>query len=180
MKKVIIFLIFLYLALPIKMLFAQESAMILNDVNEISKDSNKKTLPIYEFNAYPMDAQLENVSKEMAGEHPFGDLIAKKMYLLSKKYTSEEAITPGNPQTKTVIRKPVIYETVRQIERYLKKSVKKGEINFEAASNDFNRVLDVALNIATVDTRNFEAAIKSLKDNAERIDLFTKRVKLRY
>ena len=116
----------------------------------------------------------------MAGNHPLGDLVAKKIYLFNKFYTSEENLFPGNPATKTIIKKPVIYDAVKRIERDLKKSVRKGEISEAEASSILNTVLDVALNVQTEDTRDFEKAIVNATDTKSKIELFTKIVRLNY
>jgi hypothetical protein len=145
----------------------------------ISEDNEKKA-KVFEFKAYSMDSYLNEVSAETAGSHPFGEIIAKKNYLLDEKYTSEVALTPGNPASKTVIKKPVIYESVKRIERDLKKSVRKGEISLNKASGEFNIILDVALSIVNADTGMFENAIKSAGDTNSIIELFTKRVILNY
>jgi hypothetical protein len=162
---------------------AQELLTMKTEIVKEGSDNpveNEKKAKVFEFKAYPMDSYLKEVSSEVAGSHPFGEIIAKKNYLLDEKYTSEVALTPGNPASKTVIKKPVIYESVKRIERDLKKSVRKGEISLNNAVNDFNTVLDVALNILTVDTELFEDAIKSAGDTNSIIELFTKRVILNY
>jgi len=100
--------------------------------------------------------------------------------LFNEFYTSEEYLFPGNPATKTVIKKPVIYDAVKQIERDLKKSVKKGKTSVSEASSIMNTVLDVALNIQTEDTRDFERAIENTGNTKSKIDLFTKMVRLNY
>jgi hypothetical protein len=153
-----------------------------------SSEKNKTTLPenpiktpyVFVFNGFSHDYELDNITTEMAGEHPFGDKLAKKLFLLGEKYTSEVELIPGNPQTKTVIQKPVIYNAVRRIEKQLKKSVRNGEISLETASADLNKVLDIALNILNTDTKDFEAAIESMNDNTAKIELFTKGVNLIY
>ena len=144
------------------------------------KDSAGKKSPSFEFKAYPKDSYLNSISKEMAGEHLLGDLVAKKIYLFNKFYTSEENLFPGNPATKTIIKKPVIYEAVKRIERDLKKSIKKGETSVSEASSILNTVLDVALNIQTEDTRDFEKAIENANNTKSKIELFTKMVRLNY
>jgi hypothetical protein len=139
-----------------------------------------KATASFQFRAYSKDSYLNGISSEMSGSHPFGDLVAKKLYLMEDQYTSEENPYPGNPASRTVIKKPVIFEAVKSIERYLKKSVKKGDTTVDAASTTFNYVLDVALNILTEDTREFEKAVKASSDPKSKIDLFTKRVVLKY
>jgi len=135
-------------------------------------------LPDFEFRASDNTNDLKAISSEMIGEHFLGKLVSEKLYLLEAKYTYQVPIVPGNPQTRTMIRKPVIYDAVIKIERYLKKSVKKGEISTETASTEFNKVLDVAFNVLTAETTSFEKAITETNDVNSLTNLFTKRVTL--
>ena len=143
-------------------------------------EGHEERLPIFEFAAYSQEYALNAITKEMAGSHLFGDLIAKKLYLLDQKYTTQEEIVPGNSQTNTEVQKPVIYEAVKHLERYLKKSVKKGDLPLETAISNFNIVLDVALNTRNADTKAFEKAISGAADEAAKLDIFTRRVSLKY
>jgi hypothetical protein len=177
-KKLYILAIISFLFFNIS--FSQELLSYTTEHSGIVLDSGGKKSPVFEFKAYPKDSYLNSISKEMTGDHPFGDQVAKKIYLFNEFYTSEENLFPGNPATKTVIKKPVIYEAVKRIERDLKKSVKKGETSLSEASLTMNTVLDVALNIQTEDTRDFEKAIGNTADTKSKIDLFTKMVRLIY
>ena len=160
-----------------------EAQDLLTYKTSVAKDNPEipiETIPVFKFRGTSTDYELENISREIAGNHPFGEMIAKKLYLFDKKYTSQAALAPGNPASKTVVKKPVIYETVKHIERDLKRSVKKEEISLTMATNEFNTVLDVALNILTTDTKDFENVLQSLSSTDSKIDLFTKRVILNY
>jgi hypothetical protein len=159
---------------------AQDQFISAIEKPKVVSDDPVKSPIVFEFKGYSKDSELNSISAEMAGKHPFGELVAKKLYLLDEIYTSEVPLVPGNPQTRVYIKKPVIYETVRRIERDLKRSVKKGEISVEVAEIDFNKVLDVALNILTADTKKFENAIESSGSANSRIALFTKMVNLKY
>jgi hypothetical protein len=159
---------------------AQDLLTYTSTDTKVLTDGPVVTLPVFKFKGYSIEYELENISGELAGNHPFGELTAKKLYLFDQKYTSQVAMAPGNPAVKTVIKKPVIYESVKRIERDLKRSVKKGEIDLTTATREFNVVLDVALNVLTADTKDFESAIKSTGDTHSRIELFTKRVILNY
>src|SRR5664280_246474 len=160
--------------------FSQNLLSYTTESSATERDNAEKKSPVFEFKAYPKDSYLNSITKEMAGEHLLGELVAKKIYLLNEFYTSEENLFPGNPATKTVIKKPVIYEAVKRIERDLKKSVKKGETSVSDASSIMNTVLDIALNVQTEDTRDFEKAIESANSTKSKIDLFTKMVRLNY
>ncbi|MEI8047122.1 MAG: hypothetical protein WCI92_07065 [Bacteroidota bacterium] len=159
---------------------AQDGLTYANEIHNPETKVSINPLPVFDFVGYSHNYELEKITSETAGEHLFGDEIAKKMFLLSEKYTSQVELIPGNPQTKTVIQKPVIYEAVKRIEKYLKKSVKKGTISIDPAIYTLNKVLDVALCIRNADTKNFEAAIESSDSDDKKIDLFTKRVNLMY
>lgn len=135
-------------------------------------------LPSFEFMASSNEADLSSVSKDMISEHVLGTRISEKLYLLEAKYTYQVPIVPGNPQTRTMVRKPVIYDAVRKIERNLKKQLKKGEISTDVASGEFTKVLDVAINVLTAETTSFEKAITETNDVNSLTNLFTKRVTL--
>lgn len=159
-------------------LFAQEALTLAFAGNTKTINSNKAGTVIYEFKASPVEINLSTISDDLIGDHFLGDEVARKMYLLDSKYTFQVEIVPGNPQTKTVIRKPVIYDAVQKIERHLKKAIKKGEVSVETASTDFNKVLDIAFNILTADTNDFEKAISKSDDINSLTSLFTKQVNL--
>lgn len=170
--------IVIFLVLSTGKLFAQEALALVNIGDTKTTNSPTGALSVFEFRASTIDYDLNSISKDMIGEHFLGDQIARKLYLLDSKYTYQVEIVPGNPQTKTVIRKPVIYDAVRKIERYFRKSVKKGDVSIETATQEFNQVLDVTFNVLTADTDSFEKAIIKTNDANSVTNLFTKQVKL--
>lgn len=179
MKKISFLLSFVY-SLIITFATAQDILTYNNTVNKKTVTGESSTSIEFEFSAFSHDLELENISSEIAGEHMFGTNIAKKINLFESKYTREVALVPGNPQTKTIIYKPVIYESVKKIEKYLKKAVKKNEITIETASANLNKVLDVAINIATADTKAFEERISETGDTNNLLQLYVRKVKLVY
>jgi hypothetical protein len=116
----------------------------------------------------------------MVDSHFLGSEIAKKMLLLNKSYSYKEPVAPGNSATKTIFRKPVIYNSVKKIERSMKNKVKSGELNPETARVQFNKVLDVALNIINIDTDKFESRLESAGKANELLDIYVHEVSLRY
>jgi hypothetical protein len=159
---------------------AQDLLTYKSPDSKSGSEKTEKAIPVFKFNGYSEENELSAISSEAAGNHIFGDLVAKKLYLLDERYTSQVALTPGNPASKTVIKKPVIYESVKRIERDLKRSSKKGEITLSTAASELNTVLDVALSILTANTVDFEHAIESTGNTQQKIELFTKRVTLTY
>jgi len=179
MKKTLPLVILLLITITVRN-YAQDALTYKTDNSKTSKELTTGQPPVFEFKAYSRDYELDLITPEMAGEHLMGNLIAKKLYLLDKKYTSEKPVVPGNPMTKTVIQKPVIYDAVKRIERHLKREAKKGNIANETAITNMHIVLDVALNILTTDTEVFEESLESRSDIDARIDLFVKGVRLVY
>lgn len=161
-------------------LFAQDALALAFPEGAKRTVVSTNSLPVFEFRIYSSAQDLSTIPEDMVEVHAFGELVSHKLYLLDSKYTYQVPIVPGNPQTRTIVRKPVIYDAVRKIERYLKKSVKKGEISTETASNEFNIILDVANNVFTADTKTFEKAISETDNTDSLINLLTKRVNLVY
>jgi len=175
-KNLLILLIFLTLG-ALELAAQQELAMSFPGDTKTIK-SNIASLPVFEFRASSSEVDLNSVSQDLIGEHAFGQTVSEKLYLFESKYTYEVPIVPGNPQMRTMIRKPTVYDAVKKIERHLKKSVKKGEISLESATSDFTKVLDIAFNVLTSETEDFEKAITESKDTPSLTNLFTQRVKL--
>lgn len=176
--KTSLHLIFIFFVLTSVKLFAQND-LAMAFPKEVAKTSSSSAgLPVFEFKVYSNENDLSTISNDMTERHVFGETVSKKLYLLDSKYTYKVPMVPGNPQMRTIVRKPAIYDAVMKIERYLKKSVKKGEISMETASADFNKVLDVANSVCTADTKSFEKEISSTNDVVSLVNLLTKRVNL--
>lgn len=150
-----------------------------NASNTNSSNTNASIKSTFEFTSFSEAQSTENITDEMAGNHFLGNEIAKKMYLFNDHYSYKVPIAPGNFATKTVFRKPEIYSSVRKIERYLKKCVKKGDLNSSVAHNEYDKVLNVALNILDENTGKFEERLKSAGENAaELLNIYLYEVKL--
>jgi len=176
--KTSLYLTFIFFVLSSVKLFGQNDLAMAFPKEGMGTSPSSSGLPVFEFKVYSNETDLSTISKDMIEEHLFGELVSRKLYLLDSKYTYKVPIVPGNPQMRTIVRKPVIYDAVMKIERFLKKSVKKGTISMETASDDFNKVLDVANSVCTADTKSFEKEICSTNDVVSLVNLLTKRVNL--
>ena len=116
---------------------------------------------------------LSSIDGSLLTEHPFGDVIARKIYLLQDSYTYVEPPTPTSPGEKTIVMKPYIYNSVLKLNRTLKKQVKKGIISRDTAIKDLNRCLDVAISIRTNETNEFESILRKAKDANQIIEVFS-------
>ena len=163
-----------------EVLIAGRTEIHTNESNNTSTtNASASVKSTFEFMSMSQAQYLENITEDMAGNHFLGIEIAKKMYLFNDHYSYKVPIAPGSFATKTVYRKPEIYSSVKKIERFLKQSVKKGNLNSNVACNEYDKVLNVALNILDEDTSKFEVRLKSEADNAlELLNIYLYEVKL--
>ncbi|HEX2935388.1 MAG TPA: hypothetical protein VHO72_08540 [Bacteroidales bacterium] len=138
---------------------------------------SKKT---FKFYAFSQNDKLEKYDIQVIDEHFLGESIARKMQLFSDVYTVKTPVSPGNPTMKISIRKPLVYSSVKKIEKQLKKDIKSNTIDIETARKLYDKVLDIAINIVNDDTEDFEKEIKSSEEPSALIELFTQRVILNY
>lgn len=161
--------------------------VIAQDVASVNRPSYDKPfsevtgkMASFDFEVYNfIPEELKKVTIEMAGTHFLGDEIAKKIYLFEDAYTYKVAIAPGNPATRTMFRKQTMYNSVRKIEKFLKKSLKNHTFTLDEAMVKFNKVLDVAITTKGVNTQKFEDTIKSNNNSQDLLALFTQ-VRLNY
>ncbi len=143
---------------------------------EISNDENKAdSIKVYKFCfRYCVDEQsLCSINNEDLNDHPLGDDIARKLYLLKETYTYIEHPTPTSPGEKTIITKPSIYNSLQKLNRYYKKQVKDGEMSEEEARIKLSQYLDVAISIFIENTESFEDELRKAKKPDEISEVFS-------
>ncbi len=143
---------------------------------EASNDENKAdSVKIYKFCfRYCVDeASLLSIKVDELTEHPLGDNIARKLYLLKETYTYVELPTPTSPGEKTIITKPSIYNSLQKLNRYYKKQVKDGLMSEEEARIKLNQYLDVAISIFIENTESFEDELRKAKKPDEISEIFS-------
>ena len=107
----------------------------------------------------------------------FGEEIALKTYLIKDMYTVVEAPTDYNPVERTIVNKPTIFYSMKKLNSYYKKAVKKGELDMHEATNRMNGYLDICLSVYMQDTNAFENELRKFKKQ-EDINLIFSRVVL--
>lgn len=160
--------------------FAQEMVMLGDGVKPATDKKSDEPKALIEFVAFTQKEELSQISDDMIDHHFLGDDIARKIYLFNRDYSYQESVAPGNSATKTILRKPVIYNSVKRIERDLKKRLKAGEISEENARSEFSRVLDVALNVANANTEGLEKKLESNLKPDKQLEIYLYEVKLKY
>jgi hypothetical protein len=98
------------------------------------------------------------------------------MQLVKSLYVTKEEVVPGDPQTRTIIKKPEIYNAVNNVEKFLRKQVKDKQMSMEDAQRNLNQVIEVALAaIDTEETNSFEEALhKNRKQADSQLEVFKK------
>lgn len=159
---------------------AQEMVMVQHAGVPEADPKSVKVAPRFEFMGFRLADEMQQLKTALVSPHVFGDEIARKMFLLNQGYTYETPVAPGSSATKTMYTKPVIYNSVKKIERDLKKKVKSGEVAASLAVSEFSTVLDIALNVVNQNTLALEERLSSLNGSDALLEVYLKEVKLNW
>lgn len=175
----------IYLTLLLFLITGSMKAQELVMVTNIGKPSEKSPSAVeskktFQFYAFSQDEKLRSYDLQSLEDHFLGERIARKMNLFNETYTVKTPMSPGSPTMKISIRKPLIYSSVKKIEKQLKKDIKNNLINTETAETLYSKVLDIAISVVNDNTEDFEREIKSFEETSALIELFTQRVTLNY
>jgi len=135
---------------------------------------------IFYFTALEEKLDESNINPEYVHKHFLGESVAKKLLLLSESYTWTEEGNSIDPATRTIIEKQPIYNSIKKVERYYKKGIRKGYIKEEVAREEFERILDIALYIRNQQTLEFEETLDALDSEEQIVSLFIKNVEINY
>jgi hypothetical protein len=105
------------------------------------------------------------------GSHFLGSDIALKFYRLKETYTYVEPGSYANPTARTVVSKPTIYYSLKKLNNYYKKRIRKGQLNEDEAKKKLGWYFDVGFAIFEQDTSSFEEALRAAKkpDQIEKV-----------
>lgn len=112
-------------------------------------------------------------------DHLLGEDVGEKLALLKQEYVWVEPASPAVPAPVSHVEKASIYSSVKKLERFYKKGVKKNRIAMDQALQELNQVLDVAISVRYQDTSVLEDVLRSTKEPEDLIAVFTERVALR-
>ncbi|MFT6854462.1 MAG: hypothetical protein ACJA0X_000426 [Cyclobacteriaceae bacterium] len=134
-----------------------------------------------EFRFRYMESKLDEsgINPAKLRDHFLGDDIAKKVYLLKESYTYlEAASTVTATAARTLIDKPDIYNSLKKLDRYYKKGIRKGRMQEANAKEEYAKILNIALFIRNQQTVEFEERLSNASDDEEVVMLFTEKVKI--
>ncbi|MGD2034717.1 MAG: hypothetical protein PVF73_06665 [Bacteroidales bacterium] len=131
--------------------------------------SQEKTEFIFADNQSALD--VSSVNKDIR-DPLMGMEVAKKMVLFKDRYTYVEAGTPASPSNRTIVLKPVIFNSIQKLNRHFKKQIKKGDMDPESARDFFLPCLDTALILYAEETEEFEDYLRKQKKPEEILDAY--------
>lgn len=117
---------------------------------------------------------LSSVNLQSYPSHLFGDEIALKFAVFEDTYTYIVPGDPSSPMHKTSVQKPLIFNSVKKINTYLKKQVKKKMIDQQQATTNLNHVLNVALSVFAQPSKALEEELKKAKTPEELLAVFNR------
>jgi len=115
-----------------------------------------------------------NIDPDFISKHYLGEDIAVKMHLLKETYTYIERGDDLNPLDKTIVNKPTIFYSMKKLNNYYKKKLKKGGLSQEEAKDKLDHYLDICLAIYLQSTDSFEEALRSSKGQDEIDGVFSR------
>jgi len=181
MTKVILLSVFISLMSILTASAQMGSTLAMNEGDKHSKiesageaDSPASSVPMWEF--------LSGITSQFSAEeinnnnYVLGGKVGCMMQLMKSLYVTKEEVVPGDPQTRTVIKKPEILNAVNNVEKYLKKQVKEKQMSLEDAQRNLTQVIEVALAaIDTEETNSFEEALYKNRKQADfQLEVFKK------
>lgn len=162
------------------------SYLVVNGANTLPDDDKSASRSKTEVNAAPVktwefySSIKELTAAELASEsnYKFGKEAGCLYNMFVNVYVVREEVVPGDPTRRTVIRKPVIYNAVRSVEKQLSKDIKNNSIKPEQAVAEFTTILKVALSAIDSDTQSFEDELQKNRKNPTNLLSVFKSVKL--
>jgi len=118
------------------------------------------------------------VSTEVESDHFLGEAIGNKMGLLKDTYTYSTYDNISRTEVPTVD-KPVIYFSIKKVNKHYKKQMKKGALVKEEAIKHMDSILKVALNIKSQYTLDLENDLRKIKEPSEIVAFFESEIEFR-
>lgn len=146
-------------------------------VTTTKKVAEKTEMYQWEFWSAEESGPLGNCSKSI--EALYGKEVGYLLSLMDNCFIRRERVDAGDPSLKTSVRKPAIYNAVKNIEKFYKQKNKRN--NYTVTDGEtFAYVVKVALaSVDTEDTESFEQALQDFRKDADGQIACFRRVKLK-
>jgi hypothetical protein len=122
------------------------------------------TAPEFTFERSTLNIVEENDGTSLP-VHFLGKNVAEKFNVFKNAYVYEDGLRIN-------IEKPIIYKSIKKINKHYIKQVKKGDIDRKIAEKELLHYLDIAIAIIAKPTFTFENALKNAKSVKGLIQVF--------
>lgn len=146
---------------------------------DVTGDAVAGETDIYQWEFWSAEESGTAKSCPKSMEILYGKEVGSLLSIMNERFIRRERVDAGDPSLRTVVRKPAIYNAVKNIEKYYKQKNKKNDY-LMTDRETFAYVVRVAL--ASVDTENttdFEQALQDARKNMEKQIACFCRVKLK-
>lgn len=137
-------------------------------VPELAKEETRS------FTFYGADEKKLSLPLRESMKNSWGKEIAQYYALFESVYVYEEQPVEGDPNVVVRIRKPRIYKSIKGIESYLRKELRKENCSLESACEQMEQILKIGIAAISENSDWFEKELKTLKDKKEQIALYNK------
>lgn len=111
-------------------------------------------------------------------KHYLGEEFTKMFFALKEQYVYIPEQSSINRDPSPTTEKPVIYNSVKKLDRHYKKMLKKGKMSKEDIKEKLSRVVSVGYSIRYEDTEALEKMLWNIKDMTKLETLFTEKIVL--
>lgn len=157
------------------------NASVLRPLDEKSVNHSKATESVVLEKTWKFYSAIKQPTAEALADennYKFGKEAGYLYAMFMTTYVVREEVVPGDPMRRTVIRKPIIYNAVRSIEKQLGKELRSNRITAEQVAADFAQVLKTALSAIDSDSQSFEDALQLNRKDASYLLSVFKQVEL--
>ena len=122
--------------------------------------------------------EMEVEVPDYANQHYLGDEFTQKFYALKEKYVYRPEASFNSPTPASITEKPSIYNSLKKLDKYYKKQLRKGMIQEDKVKASLSKALAVGYSIRYADTSDLEEILWKTKDIAEIEKIFVEKIAL--
>ncbi len=117
----------------------------------------------YLFESRPDLLNYDQENSTLVEDHFLGEEVAVRMFVFKNAYTFRPEPSPMDPSPPLDIEKYGIYNSVKKLNSFFKKGVRKGQITQENAIKRLSKAIDIAVQIRHQKTDEFEQVLREAK-----------------
>lgn len=119
-----------------------------------------------------LENKVSYLKQENFRKHPLGKEISILLQIVDDTYTYYTQPAPGEFSGRRIVQKPLIYNSVFQLDNHFRRAVRKNKISKEQAFSELKKILETSILIYEADTTALEELLKEKNSDNEAIHLF--------